>query len=57
MVIWSLYTTCYKHNVKCLVLNVYIVQCYDSRNLPEVSLEDFKKIDLKNYKWIHFEVK
>ncbi|XP_048768684.2 ketohexokinase-like [Ostrea edulis] len=26
-----------------------------SKNLPEVTLEDFKAVDLKNYKWIHFE--
>lgn len=26
-----------------------------SKNLPEVSLEEFKKINLNNYKWIHFE--
>ncbi|XP_061188366.1 ketohexokinase-like [Saccostrea echinata] len=26
-----------------------------SKNLPEITLEDFKAVDLKNYKWIHFE--
>lgn len=26
-----------------------------SKNLPEVSLEDFKRINLNHYKWIHFE--
>ena len=27
-----------------------------SKNLPELSLESFKKIDLTNYSWVHFEV-
>ncbi|XP_036604774.1 ketohexokinase isoform X2 [Trichosurus vulpecula] len=26
-----------------------------NRNLPDVSAEDFEKVDLKRYKWIHFE--
>ena len=27
-----------------------------NRSLPEVTLDDFKKINLSNYNWIHFEV-
>nr|XP_055027634.1 ketohexokinase isoform X3 [Misgurnus anguillicaudatus] len=26
-----------------------------NRNLPDVSIEDFSKVDLKQYKWIHWE--
>ncbi|CAL9706575.1 unnamed protein product [Knipowitschia caucasica] len=26
-----------------------------NRNLPDVSLEDFSKVDLRNFHWIHFE--
>lgn len=27
-----------------------------NKNLPEVSLQDFVKLDLGQFKWIHFEV-
>ncbi len=27
------------------------------RNLPDVSVEDFSKVDLSQYKWIHWEVR
>lgn len=27
------------------------------RNLPDVSVEDFSKVDLNQYKWIHWEVR
>lgn len=26
-------------------------------NLPELTIEDFEKLNLDNYSWIHFEVK
>lgn len=28
---------------------------HSNENLPELTIEDFNKLDLKNYKWIHFE--
>lgn len=45
-------------NTKKLSKNVLIknfMSCF--RNLPEISYEDFKKIDLKaeKFSWIHFE--
>lgn len=27
-----------------------------TRNLPDVTLEDFSKVDLRQFKWIHWEV-
>jgi len=29
---------------------------HSNRNLPELTLDDFKKLDLSQYSWIHFEV-
>ncbi|XP_041352685.1 ketohexokinase-like [Gigantopelta aegis] len=30
---------------------------HTNKNLPELTLEDFSKIDLNTYKWIHFEAR
>ncbi len=27
-----------------------------TRNLPDVTVEDFSKVDLRQFKWIHWEV-
>lgn len=27
-----------------------------TRNLPDVTAEDFSKVDLRQFKWIHWEV-
>ena len=29
---------------------------HSNKNLPELTLEDFKLLDLSKYRWIHFEV-
>ena len=29
---------------------------HSNKNLPELSLENFKMLDLSKYKWVHFEV-
>lgn len=28
---------------------------HSNKNLPELTLDDFKKLDLSQYSWIHFE--
>lgn len=30
---------------------------HSNKNLPDLTVEDFKKLDLSCYSWIHFEVK
>ena len=29
---------------------------HSNKNLPEISFDDFKRINLDDYRWIHFEV-
>lgn len=29
---------------------------HSNKNLPELVIDDFKKLDLSKYSWIHFEV-
>jgi ketohexokinase len=29
---------------------------HSNKNLPELTLDNFKKLDLSRYSWIHFEV-
>lgn len=46
------------HSLPVLIHEEYKLCCdfLSARNLPDVTLEDFSKVDLRQFKWIHWEV-
>lgn len=50
----SLNTDCCSPTYKRTFINNFL--CF-IRNLPDVSVEDFSKVDLSQYKWVHWEVR
>ena len=58
-----LYENCAYHSdcgtpTSCVVLSLKTGSrtiVHARNNLPELDIKDFEKLDLKNYKWVHFE--